>query len=48
MEILAAFDLTKTFESAGRLAGVDAKTVKRYVTLRDEAPIRWPSAAGPG
>jgi len=20
----------------------------RYVTLRDEAPIRWPSAAGPG
>lgn len=36
MEILAAYDLTKTFESAGRLAGVDPKTVKRYVARRDE------------
>jgi transposase len=35
MEILEAFDLTRTYESAGRLAGVDAKTVKRYVALRD-------------
>ncbi|MST32718.1 IS21 family transposase [Acidimicrobiaceae bacterium USS-CC1] len=35
MEILAAYDLTKTYESAGRLAGVDPKTVKRYVELRD-------------
>jgi transposase len=36
MEILAAFDLTHTFESAGQLAGVDPKTVKRYVVVRDE------------
>jgi transposase len=35
MEILEAFDLTHTFESAGALAGCDAKTVKRYVQMRD-------------
>lgn len=35
MEILEAFDLTDTFDSAGALAGVDVKTVKRYVQIRD-------------
>lgn len=47
MEILAAYDLTKTFESAGRLAGVDAKTVKRYVTLRDEGADPFERARRP-
>lgn len=35
MEILEAFDATGSAHSAGQLAGVDAKTVRRYVTARD-------------
>lgn len=35
MEILEAYDLTRCVHSAGQLAGCDPKTVKRYVTLRD-------------
>jgi transposase len=35
MEILEAFDLTGSYRAAGRLAGCDAKTVARYVALRD-------------
>ena len=35
MEILEAYDLTRCAHSAGQLAGCDAKTVKRYVALRD-------------
>jgi transposase len=35
MEILEAFDLTQSYEAAARLAGCDAKTVARYVALRD-------------
>ncbi len=31
MEILEAFDLTETYESSGRLAGADPKTVKHWV-----------------
>ena len=36
MEILKAYDLTQTFEAAARLSGCDAKTVARYVQLRDQ------------
>src|SRR5579863_6301206 len=35
MEILEAFDLTKTARSAAELSGADHKTVQRYVGLRD-------------
>ena len=35
MEILEAYDLTRCAHSAAQLAGVDAKTVARYVAMRD-------------
>ena len=35
MEILEAFDLTRSARSAAELAGTDHKTVQRYVGLRD-------------
>jgi transposase len=35
MEILEAFDLTRCAHSAAQLAGVDEKTVARYVAVRD-------------
>ena len=35
MEILEAFDLTRCAHSAAELAGVDEKTVARYVAIRD-------------
>ena len=35
MEILESYDLTGCTHSAAQLAGCDAKTVKRYVALRD-------------
>lgn len=35
MEILRAYDLTKTVWSAAQLAGCDPKTVERYVALRE-------------
>jgi hypothetical protein len=35
MEILEAYDLTATPWSAAQLAGCDAKTVARYVAIRD-------------
>ena len=35
MEILEAFDATGSAHSAAGLAGVDAKTVRRYVAARD-------------
>lgn len=35
MEILEAFDLTRCAHSAARLAGVDEKTVARYVAIRE-------------
>jgi hypothetical protein len=47
MEILEAFDLTRTYESAGQLAGVDPKTVKRYVALRDEGADPFARAQRP-
>lgn len=35
MEILEAFDMTGCAHSAAQLAGVDPKTVRRYVAARD-------------
>lgn len=43
MEILEAFDVTGCAHSAGRLAGVDPKTVRAYVRARDEGrPVTGP------
>lgn len=52
MEILQAFDLTRCPHSAAELAGVDEKTVARYVAIRDAgrnpfAPTRRPRAIDP-
>ncbi len=52
MEILQAFDLTHCSHSAAKLAGVDEKTVARYVAARDAGnnpfvPIRRPRAIDP-
>ena len=35
MEIFEAYDLTGTAWSAARLTGCDAKTISRYVAIRD-------------
>jgi predicted DNA-binding transcriptional regulator YafY len=35
MEILEAYDTTGNAHSAAQLAGVDPKTVRRYVAARD-------------
>jgi hypothetical protein len=35
MEILESYDLTRCANSAAQLAGCDAKTVRRYVALRN-------------
>ena len=44
MEILEAFDATGCAHSAGQLAGVDPKTVRRYVAARDAGrPVTGPS-----
>ncbi|MEA5455256.1 IS21 family transposase [Sinomonas sp. JGH33] len=44
MEILEAYDTTGSAHSAARLAGVDPKTVRRYVAARDAgAPVTGPS-----
>lgn len=43
MEILEAFDATESAHSAALLAGVDPKTVRRYVTARDSGrPVTGP------
>jgi transposase len=52
MQILEAFDLTQCAHSAAELAGVDEKTVARYVALRDAGgnpfvPARRPRAIDP-
>ena len=52
MEILQAFDLTHCSHSAAKLAGVDEKTVARYVAQRDAGnnpfvPLRRPRAIDP-
>jgi transposase len=52
MEILEAFDVTGCAHSAAQLAGVDPKTVRRYVGARDEgrpvdAPVQRPKLLDP-
>jgi hypothetical protein len=50
VEIFEAFDLTGTDWSAAQLAGCDAKTVARYVAVREAGadplatPPRWTPA----
>jgi hypothetical protein len=41
MEIFEAFDLTGTAWSAAQLTGCDAKTVARYVAVREAAGENW-------
>jgi len=44
MEILEAFDATESAHSAAQLAGVDPKTVRRYVAARDAGrPVSGPA-----
>ncbi|ELB94074.1 integrase catalytic subunit, partial [Rhodococcus wratislaviensis IFP 2016] len=44
MEILEAYDTTRSAHSAAQLAGVDPKTVRRYVAARDAGmPVTGPS-----
>lgn len=53
MEILAAFDLTKSFTAASELAGCSHHTVANYVALRDKGqlgnsdPVRRPRVTDP-
>src|SRR5256714_7488646 len=52
MEILEAYDLTRCAHSAAQLAGVDEKTVTRYVAMRDAggdptARVRRPRSIDP-
>ena len=52
MEILEAFDVTGCAHSAAQLAGVDPKTVRRYVAARDSgvdpfAPVERDSVVDP-
>lgn len=43
MEILEAYDATGSSHSAAQLAGVDPKTIRRYVAARDAgAPVTGP------
>ena len=35
MDVLEAFDLTRSYRSAAQLCGVDHHTVRRYVAARD-------------
>lgn len=45
MEILEAFDATGCAHSAAALAGVDPKTVRRYVAARESGgPVTAPVA----
>jgi hypothetical protein len=49
MEILEAFDLTRSYRAAAQLAGSDHKTVAHYVERRDagyDPCRRAPVAAG--
>lgn len=44
MEILEASDATGSAHSAAQLAGVDPKTVRRYVAARDGPSGDWAGA----
>ena len=46
MEILEAFDLTRSFRDAGELAGCSPNTVARWVAVRDGVAV--PVAGGRG
>ena len=48
MEIFEAFDLTGTAWSAAQLTGCDAKTVARYVAVRDAGGDPLAKARGRG
>jgi hypothetical protein len=39
MEILAAYDLTRSFRDAAALVGCDHQTVARYVRARDAGEL---------
>jgi transposase len=47
MQILEAFDLTRSFRDAGELAGCDHKTVAHWVARRDTGTITEKPAARP-
>lgn len=47
MEILAAYDLTRSFRDAARITGVSHNTVRSYVKARD-AGAQAPIARGRG
>jgi len=47
MEILEAYDLTRCAWSAAELAGCDAKTIARYVTVRDAGGDPYSSVRRP-
>jgi transposase len=47
MEILEAFDLTRSFRDAGELAGCDHKTVAHWVARRDAGELTATSARRP-
>ena len=42
MEILEAFDLTRSFRDAGELAGCSPNTVAHWVTARDTGTLQSP------
>jgi hypothetical protein len=46
MQILEAFDLTRSFRDAGELVGCDNKTVAHWVARRDAGAMSagWPAA----
>jgi hypothetical protein len=43
MEILEAFDLTRSFRDAGELAGCSPNTVAHWVAARDDATLQSPA-----
>jgi hypothetical protein len=46
MEILEAFDLTRSFRDAGELAGCSPNTVAHWVTARDDGTLEVPVRRG--
>jgi hypothetical protein len=47
MQILEAFDLTRSFRDAGELAGCDHKTVALWVARRDAGAMTAKATVGP-
>jgi hypothetical protein len=48
MEILEAFDLTRSYRAAAQLTGTDHKTVAHYVERRDAGYDPYAGSAGRG